>query len=104
MMGGGYSLQSQSTTFYSLSLFSGAYLMPNGLTPGDLLVTFNAPLTAIQFDFATADFHQNEVPTTIQLDAFLGPDWVRVAAVAKCHGTTHAYTRLLLCSGSGPAH
>jgi hypothetical protein len=68
--GGGYSVQNHDTTFWNLHLFYGNYLMPNGLNPGALDIRFNQSLYSIGFDFATADFNQNEVPTTIQMDAY----------------------------------
>lgn len=70
MQGGGYSLQNQNTTGFTLHLFSGNYLYPNGLDPGSLDVNFTAALGSVSFPFATADFNQNEIPTTIQLDAY----------------------------------
>jgi hypothetical protein len=69
-----------------LSRFSGLYLYPNGLNPGFLEIAFSAPLTGITFSFATADFHQVETPTTIQLKAFLdSPDTLAIGT-ATAHG------------------
>ena len=84
IQGGGYSVQNANTTFYVLHLFSGNYLDPNGLDPGSLNINFTAGLGSIQFDFATADFHQNEVPTTIQMDAYLNATLV---GSKQAHGT-----------------
>jgi hypothetical protein len=84
MSGGGYSVQNHDTTFYTLHLFSGNYLMPNGLDPGALDVNFTAALGSITFPFATADFHQNEVPTTIQMDAYFNATLV---GSKQAHGT-----------------
>lgn len=69
---GGFSVQNDSTTGWHLALFSGNYLMPDSLTPGRLDISFSQNMTSITFPFATADFHQNEVPTTIQMDMYLG--------------------------------
>jgi hypothetical protein len=82
--GGGYSVQNANTTFYILHLFAGNYLMPNGLDPGALDVSFAAPLGAVTFPFATADFNQNEVPTTIQMDAYFNTTLV---GSKQAHGT-----------------
>lgn len=68
---GGFSVQNASTTFWTLSLFSGNYLIPDSLSPGRLDVSFSQNMTSIAFPFATADFNQNETPTTIQLDMYL---------------------------------
>jgi hypothetical protein len=82
--GGGYSVQNAGTTFWTLSLFSGNYLMPNGLDPGALDIHFSQPVYSIRFDFATADFQQVEVPTTIQTDAYFNATLV---GSAQAHGT-----------------
>ena len=82
--GGGYSVQNAGTTFWTLSLFSGNYLMPNGLDPGALDIHFSQPVYSIRFYFATADFQQVEVPTTIQTDAYFNSTLV---GSAQAHGT-----------------
>jgi len=82
--GGGYSVQTDGTTQWHMSQFSGNYLMPNGLDPGRLDISFGQSLTAITFTFATADFHQNEIPTTIQMDAYLDSNLV---GSKQAHGT-----------------
>jgi hypothetical protein len=84
LMGGGYSVQNANTTFYVLHLFSGNYLWPNGLDPGTLNMNFSTTLNSIRFDFATADFNQNEVPTTIQMDAYF---YSTLVGSKQAHGT-----------------
>lgn len=69
---GGFSVQNANTTFWVLSLFTGNYFVPNSLSPGAMNISFSEVMNSITFPFATADFHQNEVPTTIQLDLYLG--------------------------------
>lgn len=81
---GGYSVQNASSTQFVLSQFSGNYLYPNSLDPGPLDILFSQPITSISFTFATADFHQNEVPTTILLTAFENSSAV---GSATAHGT-----------------
>lgn len=85
--GGGYSVQNQNTTGWILHLFSGNYLMPNGLDPGRLDINFNTSLTKLRFYFATADFHQNEVPTTIQMDAYFNKKLVGTVQTHGHYGT-----------------
>jgi PEP-CTERM motif len=68
--GGGYSVQNAGKTSWTLSQFSGNYLVPSGLNPGALDIHFSQPVYSISFSFATGDFNQNEVPTTIQTDAY----------------------------------
>jgi hypothetical protein len=84
LMGGGYSVQNANTTFYTLHLFSGNYLDPNGLDPGTLNINFNTTLLGIKFDFATSDFQQVEIPTTIQVDAYYNSTLV---GSMQTHGT-----------------
>jgi hypothetical protein len=81
---GGFSVQNASTTGWVLSLFSGNYLIPNSLSPGRLDVSFSQTMNSISFPFATADFNQNETPTTIQLDMYLNNGLV---GSVQAHGT-----------------
>lgn len=83
-LGGGYSIQTDGTTGWHMSQFSANYLVPNGLDPGRLDISFSQVLTAITFTFATADFQQVEVPTTIQLDAYMDSTLV---GSQQAHGT-----------------
>ena len=82
--GGGYSVQTDGTTGWHMSQFSGNYLMPNGLDPGRLDISLNQSVTTITFTFATADFNQVETPTTIQMDAYLDATLV---GSQQAHGT-----------------
>src|SRR5436305_6414201 len=67
---GGFSVQNETTTGYTFSVFSGLYLNPNSLLPGPLDIAFSQPITSISFVYATANFQEVEVPSTIQLTAF----------------------------------
>lgn len=72
--GAAFSLQADSTTGYTLSQFSGRYLndnLPPGTT-GLLDISFSQQLSSISLTFATADFNQIELPSLLQLTAFLG--------------------------------
>jgi hypothetical protein len=80
---GGFSVQSQATTFYNLSQFSGNYLYPNSVYSPTLDVTFSQPLASATFTYATADFSQNEIPTTVQVTAYQG---TAVVGSASSHG------------------
>jgi hypothetical protein len=82
---GGFSVQSDATTQYRLSQFSGNYLWPNSVYNPALEIQFSQPLTSITFTFATADFQQVEIPTTIQLTAYL--DAAGAVGSATAHGT-----------------
>lgn len=82
-LSGGFSVQSHDTTFYNLSQFSGNYLWPNSVYNPNLAISFSQPLSSITFTYATADFGQNETPTTVQVTAYLG---ATVVGTASSHG------------------
>lgn len=84
---GGFSVQNAGTTFFALSLFSGNYLYPNSLDPGPLDILFSQPISSISFPFATADFNQNEVPTTIKLTAYENSTANPAVGSATAHGS-----------------
>jgi hypothetical protein len=69
----GFSLQTDGTTGYTLSQFSGQYLYDNipPATPGRLDISFNQSLTNISLTFATADLNLLELASSLQLSAFL---------------------------------
>ena len=69
-----------------MSQFSGNYLYDNNLSNNILEIRFSQPLGSISLTFATADFHQNEVPTTIQLTAYLDTNGATTGS-ATAHGT-----------------
>ena len=68
-LSGGFSVQTDGTTGFSLSQFSGKYLYPNTLRGSVLRIQFNHELTDIFFTFATTDY-QPAAPTPIVLAAF----------------------------------
>lgn len=82
-LSGGFSIQSQNQTFYNLSLFSGNYLYPNSVYNPNLAIAFSQPVSKITFTYATADFHQTEIPTTVKVTAYLGST---VVGTASSHG------------------
>jgi hypothetical protein len=67
-----FSVQSDASTGFRMSQFSGRYLNANNQNGNALDIKFDSQLTGITLKFATADFQQVEVPTTIQLTAYLG--------------------------------
>jgi hypothetical protein len=84
---GGFSLQNDGTTGFTFSVFSGLYLNPGSLLPGPLDIGFSQPLTSISFVFATANFHEVEVPSTIQLTAFSDASKTTIIGSNTGHGT-----------------
>ena len=83
----GFSVQSDATTQFHLSQFSGNYLYPNSVNNPALDIQFDQPVTSITFAFATADFQQVEVPTTIRLTAYENATGTPSIGVATAHGT-----------------
>jgi len=86
-VGGGYSVQTDTSTGYRLSQFSGHYLWPNALDTKFLDIQFSQQLTSITLTFATADFQQVEVPTTIQLTAYVDSTGAPAVGSVTAHGT-----------------
>ena len=113
LAGKGFSVQSDSSTGFTLTQFSGFYLYPNASPPGPLFIQFSQPLDSINFTFATADFHQVEVTTIIQLTAFLdstamgtatahgiyGPDTMPMGSLT--FSTNTAFNRVVIGIQSG---
>lgn len=66
---GPFSVQSDGSTGYTLSQFSGKYLVES--SPSAILrLSFSQDLTNVTLGFATADFNQNEPATILRLTAF----------------------------------
>ncbi len=82
---GTFSAQSDASTHFNLSRFSGNYLYPN-TTEGILQIAFDKQLDSITFTFATTDFQQNETPTTIQLTAYEDSTGTPAVGSATAHG------------------
>lgn len=85
--GGPFSVQTDGTAGIHLAAFSGKYLYPSTLTIDKLTIGFGRRLSGITLTFATADFQQAEVPTTIQLTAYLGSTGTPAVGSAMAHGT-----------------
>lgn len=66
---GGFSVQTDLTTGFSLSRFYGKYLYPNTTRGSALRIEFSRELIGIVFSFATTDYPEAELPTPIVLTA-----------------------------------
>lgn len=84
--GAAYSVQSEATTHWRLPRFSSNYLNDNDLTRSVLSIKFTQALNSITLTFATPDF-EIEVPSTIQLTAYLDSNATPVVGSASEHGT-----------------
>jgi uncharacterized protein (TIGR03118 family) len=82
-----FSVQNDTTTQFIMKLFSGNYLYDNNLNVNPLDVKFSQHLNSITLTLATADFNQNETPTTLQLTAYLDSTSSTPVGVATAHGT-----------------
>jgi hypothetical protein len=82
-----FSLQSDATTGFRLSRFSGLYLYPNSTVANALDIQFGQSLSGITLTFATADFQQVEVPTTVQLTAYQDSTGNTPVGSTTAHGT-----------------
>ncbi len=85
--GDGYSIQTDQSLQFHMSQFSGHYLYPNSLFTGPLEIHFSRKVTSITLTFATSDFQQVEVPTTIKLSAYVGSTTSTAIGSASAHGT-----------------
>lgn len=85
--GAAFSVQTDTSTSFKLSKFSGRYLYDNNLNKNVLDVQFSRQITAITLIFATADFQQVEVPTTLQVTAYVDSTAAPAVGSASAHGT-----------------
>ena len=84
--GTAFSIQTDASTQFRLSQFSGNYLYDNNLNRNALGIAFSQPVDSIALTFATADFQQVEVPTTIQLTAYRGATGTQPVGSTTAHG------------------
>jgi uncharacterized protein (TIGR03437 family) len=82
-----FSIQSDASTGWRMSQFSGQYLSSNNQAANPLDIKFSQQLTSIALTFATADFQQVEVPTTIRLTAYMDSTSTPAVGSATAHGT-----------------
>lgn len=83
-----FSTQSQNSTFWYLPLFSGLYLNDNDLNRNTLRIDFNVLAEHVSLTFATADFQQNETPTSLQLTAYANGVQVGQTTAHGVYGAT----------------
>jgi hypothetical protein len=85
--GAAFSLQTDGTTFFRLSQFSGHYLMPNDINRNALHIVFDQPLASITLNFATIDYQDNaEIPGDLNLSAYDSTTGTLVGTTST-HGT-----------------
>ena len=85
---GDFSFQTDSTTFFHLSLFSGKYLDPKSLFTRALDIQFDQDLADISLTYATIDYQDNrEVPSNIQITARKDSNVVGTAITHAAYGT-----------------
>ena len=82
-----FSIQTDDSTQFRLSQFAGHYLYDNNLDRNFLDIRFSQQVGSITLTFATADFQQVEVPTTIQLTAYRDATGTQPVGSATAHGT-----------------
>jgi hypothetical protein len=85
--GSAFSIQTDTSTGWHMSQFSGHYLYDNNLNMNPLEILFSRQITGITFTFATADFQQVEVPTTILMAAHVDSTATPPVGSATAHGT-----------------
>ncbi len=85
--GQGYSVQNAGTTLWTLSLFSGNYLMPNSVYKSFMDIKFSQQITSVTLDFATADFQQVEIPSPLQVTAYENSTGTPPIGSATAQGT-----------------
>ena len=82
-----FSIQNAASTGWTLSQFSGKFLNDNNLNRNALDIKFSQQLSSITLAFATADFNQTELPTTIQLTAYQNSTGTTAVGTASTRGT-----------------
>jgi len=83
--GGAFGIQSDASTGWRMSQFSGKYLYDNDLDRSTLSIRFSGSITALSLVFATADF-QIEVPSNIQMTAWLDANTGTPVGQVTTHG------------------
>ena len=103
-----FSIQSDSTTFYKLSQFSGKYLYDNSPLRDTLEIKLSHYLNSITFSFATIEYRgsSGDEPSNITLTAYVDSTATTPIGSAKARGTwpsggdTHPQGTLNFNSGS----
>ncbi len=84
---GGFSIQTVVTTHYVLSQFSGNFVYPNSTANAALDIRSSVPLVAISLTFATGDFNQAELPSTLALTAYVDSTTTPAVGSVSAQGT-----------------
>ncbi|HMA47472.1 MAG TPA: FlgD immunoglobulin-like domain containing protein, partial [Frankiaceae bacterium] len=84
--GNAFSVQTDGSTGWRMAWFSGHYLSDNNLNRNALDILFSHQLSGIYLTFATADFNQGEVPTTLLLTAYENSPASPAVGTATAHG------------------
>ena len=82
-----FSVQTDGSTGFTMSQFFGQYLNDNNPNRNFLDIKFTQQLSSITLTFATADFQQVEIPTTIRLTAYENSTGTPAVGSATAHGT-----------------
>jgi hypothetical protein len=83
--GPAFSVQDANSTTLVLSTFSGSYLYPNTAVRNALDISLNRSLLELTLRFATVDSFDPEIPSNIELTAFLNS--VAVGSPLTTHGS-----------------
>jgi hypothetical protein len=85
--GAAFSIQTDASTQFKLTQFTGHYLYPNNQNRNTLHIAFSQPLVSITLTFATVDYQDNaEVPANLDLSAYDSASGSLVGT-ATTHGT-----------------
>ena len=68
--GASFSIQTDTSTGFQMSQFSGHHLYPNNTQTNTLDIKFSLDVINITFTFATTDFPPIEIPSLLQLTAY----------------------------------
>lgn len=79
-----FSAQTEQSTQFHLSTFSGRFLYPNSMNGLHAMIAFDHWVNDISLDFATVDY-EREVPSDIVIKAYQNSDSTLVGS-AKTHG------------------
>jgi len=85
--GAAFSIQTDGSTYFRLSQFTGHYLYPNNIDRNTLHIAFSQSLSSVTLSFATVDYQDNaEVPANLELTAHDSASGA-LAGTASTHGT-----------------
>jgi hypothetical protein len=85
-LGAAFAVQTDSSTGYRLSKFSGNYLDP-ALPGGSLVIQFSLPVISVTLNFATLDFQPIVTPSPLRLTAYQHSTNTPAVASIEAFGT-----------------